>query len=346
MKKRILGVAAMLLAAGLLVGCGSQDEPALNEMDVDKYVTLGDYRNLDVSVEPITVDEDELVQWLREVYHENMSEEDEVTDHAVEVGDAVDIDYEGKKDGVAFSGGTAQGALLVIGSHTFIDGFEDGLVGVMPGETVDLNLSFPENYGNADLAGQAVVFTVTVNYILPAVEDMKDSVVARIGADDISTVEELRQYMYDYLYSLAESDALGAIQNDILDALIAQSTFEELPRTMVEYNRSIYVSSLELQAVMYGMTPDDFAGAFLGMTVDEFADTYAESSVQQNLVLQAIANREGLKISDEELQEQLDTYTANLGYASVEEFLGDSSEEDFRDYLMGEKVLEFLMDLL
>lgn len=339
MKKRILSVTAMLLVVCLLAGCGSQDELTLNKMDVDQYVTLGDYRNLDVSLEPFP--ESELMLELQEIYHAYMPAEDGITDRAVELGDGVDIDYVGEKDGVAFEGGTAYNAYLAIGSGMFIDGFEDGLVGVMPGDAVELNLSFPQNYGNLDLAGQAVVFTVLVNYIVPDIENMKDSVVAGIGADGISTVDDL----YDYVYQSVESDYLVSVENEILDALIAQSTFEELPQSLVENSRKLYISSLEQQAAMYGMTGDSFASIYFGMTLEEFADTYAESNVRQNLAMQAIANRENLTVSDEELQEQLEIYTANTGYASVEDFLGDSSEEDFRDYLMVEKVLEFLVNL-
>ena len=94
-----------------------------------------------------------------------MGAKSNVEKSVVESGDTVNIDFEGKKDGVAFDGGTSQGYNLTIGSGSFIDGFEDGLIGVNVGDTVDLNLTFPEGYQNADLAGQDVVFTVTVNFI-------------------------------------------------------------------------------------------------------------------------------------------------------------------------------------
>ena len=362
MKKSFWSVLWILLVAALFAGCSAdKDKPLnegdvgngslneadmenmpLNEMDVEKYVTLGDYMNLNVDVEPATVDEDELSQLILSVYHNYMKEEDGIIDRTVQIGDTVNIDYEGKKDGVAFAGGTAAGASLTIGSGEFIAGFEDGLVGVMPGETVDLDLTFPAGYGNVDLAGQAVVFTVTVNYIMPDLDNMKDSVVADMGIDGVATVEEFRQYAYDYLDYYAQNDYTVRLQNAIIDELINRSTFREIPGPMVEAGKRVLTGNVENIAAANGVTAEFYTNYVYQMSVEEFVDTYAKEGVKQDLILQAIANREGLNVSDEELQSLLEEYTANAGYASVEEFLGDASKEDFRNYLMTENVLGFL----
>lgn len=344
MKKSFWSVVWVLLAAVLSAGCGADEDKPLNEMDVEKYVTLGDYTNLTVDVEPGTVDEAYLDQLMLATYYNYVTEEDGITDRTVQIGDTVNIDYEGKKDGVAFAGGTAAGASLTIGSGEFIDGFEDGLVDVMPGETVDLDLTFPKGYGNADLAGQAVVFTVTVNYIMPGLDDMKDSVVSDMGIEGVGTVEEFRQYAYDYLDSYMQNDYTVRLQNAIIDELIAQSIFGEIPEPMVEAGRQALTENIENIAVANGVTAEFYTNYVYQMSVEEFVNTYAEDGVKQELVLQAIANREGLSVSDEELQSQLEEYTSNAGYASEEEFLGGSSKEDFRDYLMTEKVLQFLTE--
>lgn len=163
MKKKTLGLLVAVLSVCMLAGCGAKDagdgtgtstgagteSTALKDMDVDKYVTLGEYKGLEVSVDTVEVDEDEWDTLVNNVYYGNITAENGgIMDRAVETGDTVNIDYEGKKDGVAFDGGTAQGYDLTIGSGSFIAGFEDGLIGVMPGEIVDLDLTFPENYGN------------------------------------------------------------------------------------------------------------------------------------------------------------------------------------------------------
>lgn len=348
MKKRYVGVMAALAATVLLAGCGSDTDVPLNQMKVEKYVTLGDYNNLSINVDAIAVDEAELNTLLNNVYIGSVTaEHGGITDRAVEVGDTVVMDYEGKKDDVAFEGGTAQGASLTIGSGQFIDGFEDGLVGVMPGDTVDLNLSFPENYGNTELAGQAVVFTVTVHYIRPtevAVEDMEDVVVATMGIPDVNTVEELRQYAYDYLYSSAETNYTYNVQNGIMDALMAQCVFKELPEKLVESYGEMILESIESNAAAYGVTADVYAGYFYGMSSEDLVQTYAEETLRQDLAMQAIANAEGLSVSDEELQEKLSEYAEAAGYATVEEYVGDNSQEEYRNYFMNEKVMEYLKE--
>ena len=138
-----------------------EDYVGIEDLDIDEYITLADYQNMKVSAFKPVVDDAAITEYIdRELLVGR------IMDRAVEEGDVTDIDFVGKKDGVAFDGGTASGYKLTIGSGGFIEGFEDGLIGVMPGETVDLNLTFPDPYQkNPDLAGQEVVFTVTVNGI-------------------------------------------------------------------------------------------------------------------------------------------------------------------------------------
>ena len=343
MNRKVMAGMAAVLAAGILGGCGSDTEVPLKDMDVDSYVTLGEYKGIEVDIDPITVDETELENLVREVYNNNVTlENGGITDRAVDNGDTVHIDDEGKRDGVAFDGGTAQGSLLTIGSGRFIDGFEEGLIGVTPGETVDLNLTFPENYSSADLAGQDVVFTVTVNFILP--QEMEDAVAASVGIEGVSTVEELRQYAYDYLYANAENSYNTELQNAVLDAFMQNCVFEEVPQYMVEEYETVTRESLETQAESYGMDADTMTSYFYGMDVDTFVSTYSEEAVRQDIAMQAVANREGLNIDDEELNTTLLEYANNAGYDTVEEYVGDTSLEDYRDYLMYEKVLAFLTE--
>lgn len=133
---------------------GREDYVELQDLDIEEYITLADYKSMKVSAVRPAVDDETVTQYI-----DSELLVGKITDRAVEEGDVADIDFVGKKDGVAFEGGTAAGYMLTIGSGGFIPGFEEGLVGVMPGETVDLNLTFPENYKkNPDLAGQEVVF--------------------------------------------------------------------------------------------------------------------------------------------------------------------------------------------
>lgn len=344
--KKYGGAAVLLLAAGLLLtGCGAKKSVPLYQTDVDQYVTLGDYNNLNIPVPPVvnTADQEQLM--LSAYLTGFTAENGGITDRAIQTGDTVNISYVGKIDDVAFEGGTAERTLLTIGSHSYIDGFEDGLIGVMPGETVDLNLAFPDPYlSNTALSGQPVVFTVTVNCIVPEVNgrsDMKDEVVVDVGIDGVSTVDELWQYTYDFIYQEVYDDYILELQDAILNELVSQCTFGELPESMVEENKALLAKNLEDEAAYFGVTPDEYA-SYYGMSAEEFANYYGGESTKQDLACQAIANREGLNIDDEELQSLLEQYASFAGYATVEDFLGENSKELYRNYFMTSKVLDFL----
>lgn len=348
MKKKMMAWLTAILAVGALAGCGSSGANVpLKDMDVDKYVTLGEYRGIEVSVAPVTVDETEWEMMYNSVYYSAVAAStaeivDGIMDREVEVGDIVNIDYLGKKDDVAFEGGTAEGFNLVIGSGQFINGFEDGLVGVMPGETVDLHLTFPVNYGNTELAGQEVVFTVTVNCIVP--ESMSEVFVSELGIPDVTNLEELRQYIYDYLYSYDEQAYNSEVQDAVLDTFINSCIYTELPEALLNKYEEVIRANVEQEAGYYKMEAESYISAYYGMTLDDFVASYAPEAVRQDLAFQAVANRENLNVSDEELNETLLEYATSAGYTSVEEFVGDSSLEDYRDYFMYDKVLSFLVE--
>ena len=341
MKKKIMSILAAALAVGVLAGCG-EETMVLKDMKVEKYVTVGDYKGIEVNVAAPVVDEEEWNSMVDSFYSTYFPAEKGVTDRVVKYGDTANIDYVGTKDGVAFEGGTASGYNLVIGSGSFIAGFEDGLVGVMPGETVDLDLTFPENYGSADLAGQAVVFTVTVNYVLP--EEMDDSVVAGIGIEGVTDAEGLRQYVYDYLYSMAESEYNTAVQNAVMDAFMAGNTYKDVPEVLVEKYATSTRANLESTAESYGLDADTFTQYSYGMDLESFVSTYCEEAVKQDLALQAVANAEGLNITDEELDEMLLEYATQAGAATIEEYIGETSKEDYREYFLYNRMIEYLVD--
>lgn len=334
---------AMLAGISLLTGCGAADSGNLSQMRVERYVTLGEYKGLAVSVSAAKVDELQWSQYVANLFNSLVTAENGgITDRAVEIGDTVNIDYVGKRDDVAFSGGTANGALLTIGSGKFIDGFEDGLIGVTPGETVDLDLTFPVYYDNAELAGQAVVFTVTLNFILPA--EMTDEVVAGSGNSSYSNVDELNQYAYDFLYAYAQSNYENQLENQIVNVFLSSCTFSDIPDSLMERYRENILQSIESTASYYGLSADDYISYVYQMDQETFLDTYAENSAQQSIAFQAVANAEGLNVSDEELEENLSMYAIQAGYLTVDDFIGELDREEYREYFMFEKVLQFLKD--
>ncbi len=346
-----------LICLGLTVfalgGCGSKKEDGqaagterfnLKDIQAEDYVDLGEYKGLSVAVSKAPVDEEQVkTLTLREYCGQVSAENGGVTNRAVEQGDTVVLDYEGKRDGVAFEGGTAQGATLEIGSGAFIDGFEDGLVGVMPGETVDLNLTFPDPYpSNPDLAGVEVVFTVTVQYIWP--DEMWDEVVAGFGSQDYATVEELQEYVRASLEELALEQYNTDVESAIADAVVNNASFGELPQEMLDQYAANVKQSVNNAALSnYGVDGETFTQVLYQMTLDEFASTNALMSAKQVIAYQAIANLEGIAITDEQIEEQIKPYADQYGM-TVEEVLQQADREEFREMFMLDAVTRFLRE--
>ncbi len=340
MKKRIAIILAALLAVTALSGCGKQTD-ALKDMKVEKYVTLGEYMGIPVTLAAAVVDEAQEEELMQALYMDSVTAEmGGITDREVALGDTVNIDYAGTKDGVAFAGGTSSGALLEIGSGQFIKGFEEGLIGAMPGETRELDLSFPEGYGNAELAGQAVVFTVKVNFIMP--EEYSDDVIAALGIPDITTVEDMRQFVHDYLETDVQNTYQQALEKAVVDGLIGSCVFQELPEVILEKYRNNVREGLEATCAAQGIDIESYCQYIYHTDAESFVTQYADTVARQGLALQAVANAENLNISDEELQEKLEQYAAQGGYDSVEDFLGELDKEEYREYFMLQRVLDFL----
>ena len=316
-------------------------EAYLSGINVADYVTLGEYKGVEVSVDAPVVTDEYLDSYIDYVLQSNMVTT-EITDRPVEEGDIVNIDYEGKIDGVAFDGGTAQGYDLTIGSGTFIDGFEDGLIGAETGETVDVNVTFPENYQGEEVAGKDAVFTVTVNSIsVETLPELTDEFVQGLDVG-VNTVEEYRQYAYDLLMEEEQATHDSNAEIAVLEAVMAGSQIQDPPEDMTNryYNRII--DNMTYYASLYGYDLETFL-SMQGTSEDAIRESAAQAG-QEIIVMQAIADAEGLSVTDEELDAEIETNAGSLGYDDVEEYRASLDVEGYREYMMSEKVLNFLLE--
>ena len=338
-------ITAIALSAALLCGCGGKDADnndniesiaGVNDeagvLNATDYVTLGQYMGLELST--LATDKEVDTQ-TKLVYFSYVTPEDGIKDRAVELGDVANIDYEGKKDGVAFEGGTAQGTNLIIGSGSFIDGFEDGLIGVMPGETVDLNLTFPEYYGNEELAGQDVVFTVKVNFIA----EMEDESVADIGVEGVTNVEELRNDIKDYLNYQSQSE----IMNEIINLVMDNSTFGELPEELLARYRQVYVEIYDEEAANASMDVESYMEQY-NVDYEELLSQAAENDAKRVLAIQAIADAEGISISDDELDSRLESLAQTRGTTVDELYTEGYTRQTYKETYYYADVMQYLMD--
>ncbi len=367
MKGKKVLAALVMVSALLLSGCGENTNGAdgtaesgsqvgevqsvyLKDMDLDKYVTLGEYKGIQVDMTKPVVEEQDVAWELRYKLADVVTKEKgAITERAVANGDLINLDYAGYKDGVAFQGGTATDQMLGIGSGQFIPGFEENLVGVKPGETVDLNLTFPANYGNADLAGAAVVFTVTVNYIIPGETEVSEDTVAALELEGVSNGEQLKAYVKDELQAqqdtVYEDNYDTNVTNKVLQKFIEGCTFLEFPEERLEADEAQTRKSMEAQAAAYGIDLDMFAQYFYGVQDgNTLVKEYTLSATKQLIAAQAVANAENLNISDKELEDMLLDYAKAAGFDTVEEYVGDMDKETYREYFTYDKVLNFLVE--
>ena len=347
-RSRAVSVCMVLLIAMLLTACGTEPDSgriAVTDLKAAKYVTLGDYKNLSVTVAPPEEVTDDLVMQQALAYFQEevkLTGKGGVTDREVAEGDVVIMDYVGKKDGVAFEGGTASNADLEIGSGRFIDGFEEGLIGVKPGETVNLNLTFPTGYHNADLAGAKVVFTVTVHYILP--QEMTDAGIAALESADYASVAEWKAYIRQQLEAAAQSNYQQNVEAALIIELIDASEFQELPEKLVAQYAADIEENVRMYASMYNMDADVFCNYVYGADLATYVAEGSAVTAQQMLVLQAIAEKEKLSISDSNLESRMETMAQENGWDSAQQMLEEYDRKEIQESLLIQDVMAFLSE--
>lgn len=321
----------------------SEDTPTTAELmagiDVEKCVTLGDYKGVTVekTIQSVT---DEDVQ--NEIDNALANYPVEV-DQAAKEGDTVNIDYVGKIDGEEFDGGSDQGADLKLGSGKFIDGFEDGLIGARKGETRTLNLTFPEDH-TQDLAGKAVEFTVTVNAVKEPLSEPTDQWVA----DNIEGYDNIADYKAGIRSEQEESNEQTA-ENQVRYAawtqVIDNCTINEYPETLVEVGKKLYEQQVETYAKYAGMELDAYIESS-GLTQEEYQsnmEEYGKNVAAQALVCQAICDKEGFAIGDDDYQKALQDMLTEYG-CTEDELIQTYGQDNVEQSIMLNRVSNLILE--
>ncbi len=304
---------SILLAVCLVLSCffvaGCKSTTAYN-YDWDEYITLPDYKNMKIDTKATKYQMGLLYENysnLSELEMDDVITETEYTKGTVQPLDIVNIDYVGRKDGVAFEGGTAKGYDLQIGSSSFIDGFEAGLVGVKIGDTVDLKLTFPENYGSAELAGADVVFTVTVNSLnRPVISEVDNKIAEKLGFGSASEYKKTleQNYFTNYAWTILINDTKVLKYPEKEKADYIDANIESMEKQAASNN-----TTLDAMLSSYGMTIEDYR---------EQLEPYAESYVQQMMVVHAIAKAEELTVDKAEVDQIMKTNFEGQTYTDAD----------------------------
>ena len=317
MKKIIKAGICVAAAAMIMTGCGNKNQNAESssaaveetasaptetetkseeELHDEESVTLGDYKNLTFSAKEEEVTDAKIETRLKELCAEYPVT---IEGRPAQEGDTANIDYSGTKDGEAFAGGTAEGYDLKLGSGTFIDGFEDGVIGMNVGDEKDLNLKFPDNYSSADLAGQEVVFHVKLNQLKSEADSkVDDDLAKRYYNDDTATLDQLKEEVRAELQAEADSQFFNAAGSELLNEVINNSEVTVDPDAVDDMFNQLK-NTYSSYASSYGLEFDQFLSMFLGTDEDGLRDT-AENLVKQQIILNAIQAEENLSATDEQ----------------------------------------------
>ncbi len=313
---------------------------------VKPAVELGAYEGIEVKKQDVTVTDEDVDAAIKKEQEKNSRLVDAAEDAAVENGDTVNLDYSGSVDDVKFDGGTAEGQTLVIGSNTFIPGFEDQLVGMKAGEEKDVNVTFPAEYHAKDLAGKDAVFACKINKIqkkeLPELNDE--------FAQDVSefdTMDEYRESVKSNLVSDKEKAAKNAKTNEAVDKLIESSKMD-IPDAMVASQAEQMYEDFARRLQSQGI-PIDMYLQYQGSTEAKFKEDIkpqALKQIQERLVLEAVAEKADIKISDEDFDAEVkkiaDQYKMDVD--KLKESMSDYEKDQLKKDMAVQKAVELVTD--
>lgn len=315
------------------------------EFFVKPEVTVFNYEGIKYKKPEIAVTDDEINAEL-DKEREKSSRIITVTDRAVQDGDTAIIDFEGFVDGVAFAGGKGEDYELVIGSHSFIDTFEEQLIGSSIGDKTDVNVTFPKEYGNEELASKSALFKVEIKGIkckeLPAADDD--------FAKDVSEFDTLAEYKADIKAKIQadkEKQAESDIESQVLEGLIALAVMD-VPEVMFESETEQMVKDFGRRIQSQGLTMEQYF-MYTGTDIEALRKSYrenAEKNVKGRLALEAVVDKEGFEVSDEEYNDELDRIAKMYGMEAekLKAAMGEDESEGLKKDLKVQKALKKIVD--
>lgn len=345
MRKKVALLITSLITLLAFAGCGSA--MSYDDYDLSEYIEVGQYKGLKADKINVKVTDADVQKEILSQRQAAAKEESVEKGQKVQNGDTVNIDYVGTKDGEKFEGGSAEGYDLVIGNGSFIDGFESGLIGKSVGENVDLELTFPEDYSAADLAGQDVVFTVTINSAKRTIKPEYNLDFVKNNTD-YDSVKAYENALEKQIYDEKEQEAIAKQQEELWSQALENTTIKKYPEREVNHYIEFNDKQMDTMAKSYGVTRETLLEQY-GFASEEDFDTINDESsklrVKQEMLLEYIADKEGLEYSSEEAEQMLADFEKQ-GYdeKAIQEQTGRAADEYIHIELIYQKVLEFLVD--
>jgi trigger factor len=316
------------------------------EVALKPEVTLGQYKGVKVDKADLEVTEEEVTAEIDKERDKNSRTVD-VTDRAIKDGDIATIDFEGFMDGVAFEGGKGSDYPLTIGSHAFIPGFEEELIGAQIGVETEVNVTFPEDYQAEELAGKPAVFKCTVKRLQEKqLPELDEDFVGEVS-EESDTVEEYREEIRKKLEKRKTDEAKAVKEDAVVDAIIADAKMD-IPEAMIETQQRQMVQDYAQRMQSQGISMEQYM-QFTGMTGDmllEQVKPQVMKKIQSRLVLEAVAAAEDIQVTEEEIEEELKTMgeAYQMEPEKVEELLGENGREQVKGDIRVRKAADFVVE--
>ncbi len=344
-------MAAVVITAVVLVGCNNNTSSAsiqVEKYNVDDYVTLGQYKDLEIEYDQSQmVSDEEVDDYIKQMLLSNITYEEIKDRDTIVKGDYINLDYEGKINGENFNGGTAKGQNIQVGSAGFIAGFEDQLVGKKTKTTFDINVRFPDTYQDKELAGKDAVFTVTVNAINKKIEPVLNDEYVQKNSAEAKTVAEYKQEIKNILQTQKEAMARQYKQYMAESQAIGNATVSGYPKGMIEKMVGEYKDKVKEMAKEASKEYKDYITETFSLAETDFDSKlkeYMEQTAKLNLILEAIEKKENITMSDSEMEEAILKYARENGMETKEELFKTYQESEVKRYVQQMKVLDFIVD--
>lgn len=315
------------------------------EVAVKPEVTLGKYMGVTVTKVDTSVSEEEIVAELENERNKN-SRTVSVTDRPVQEGDTAVIDFEGFVDGVPFEGGKAEGHSLEIGSHTFIDTFEDQLIGKNVGDDVDVNVTFPDQYQAPELAGKPALFKVKIHEIkAKELPELNDEFASEVSEKE--TLAEFKEEIKERLAQAKEAEAKAQKEEEAIQKIIEKSKMD-IPEAMIETQCETMLDEFAQRITQSGLSFEQYL-QFSGTDVNGLKEQVrpeAVKRIQSSLVLEQIAKEENIEVSDADIDAEIEKMAAAYGMEAdkLKEYMGEAEKNSMKSDLAITKAVELIMD--
>ncbi|MCM1466774.1 MAG: FKBP-type peptidyl-prolyl cis-trans isomerase [Alistipes sp.] len=362
-RKIISGLVGVMMALSL-AGCGGKTDTDKNAVvDYSDYITLCDYKNVEIEVTPLAeVTQEEIQREINSCLNA-YAETNQITQGTVKNGDSINLDFSGLLDGVAFVGGTATDYSYTVGGAAdgskFIDDLDSQLVGLEIGKEYELPCKFPENYGNEELNGKDVIFVVTVNYvketILPEYNDDFVKMMTENTDEVLNTTKELEDSIVEYLENDKKNTYENNVYGQMMITIIDQSEIKGVPEN--EFNETVETIKANVQAEF------DQMGSYLGFSdlegyltgyygyasmeaFEKEISDYSTEYMYEKMILSLVAQNEGITATQEEIDAYIEENAAYYGYESAEQFrtlVGETIDSEVEQIIVNNKAAEAII---